>query len=151
MRIAIGCDHAGFEYKEMIAKQLIELNHEVVDFGCFSTQAVDYPQIAHNVAKQVALKKCERGIVVCGTGIGVSIVANKVENVRCALVYNEFMARSSREHNDSNVLALGQRVIGTGVAKEIVNIWLNTPFAGERHQIRVEQINELQKGDRNEG
>lgn len=151
MKIAIGCDHAGFEYKEMISEQLKSLNHTVSDFGCFNSEAVDYPQIAHQVAMAVAQNECDRGIVICGTGIGVSIVANKVDNVRCALVYNEFMARSSREHNDSNVLALGQRVIGTGVAKEIVSIWLNTPFAGGRHQVRLDQMKELQKGDINEG
>lgn len=147
MKIVIGCDHAGFEYKEMIKAHLIAQNHEVNDFGCFDKEAVDYPNVANKVAKAVANKTFERGILICGTGIGVSVVANKVDGIRCALVFNEFMARSSREHNDSNILALGERVIGCGVAKDIVDLWLATDFLKGRHQIRIEQIDLIEKGE----
>lgn len=146
MKIAIGCDHAGYQYKEILKNYILSLGHEVSDFGCFSSEPVDYPEISLKVAKSVASQENDKGIVICGSGIGVSIVANKVKGIRCALVFNELMARSSREHNDANVLALGERILGIDVCKAIVEQWLN--FDQElqpRHLKRISQIKELEE------
>ena len=141
MKIAIACDHGGFDYKEILKTFLQEQGHEVEDFGCYDKNSCDYPDHARPAAESVANGKNDRGIVVCSTGIGVSIVANKVHGVRCALINDVRCARLTREHNDTNVLALGQSVIGVGVMKEIVKIWLETPFSnGERHIRRIEKI-----------
>ena len=141
MKIAVACDHGAYEYKEMIKEMLLSQGHEVVDFGTDSTASMDYPDTALPCAKAVASSECERGIVMCGTGIGVSITANKVKGIRCALCSDPLSARLTREHNDSNMLAFGQRIIGSEMAKEIVNVWLGTPFSnGERHIQRIRKV-----------
>lgn len=146
MKIAMGCDHGAFEYKETIKKMLVDMGHEVEDFGCYDTNAVDYPDIASAVGESIIKKDNERGIVLCGTGIGMCIAANKIKGIRCALVHDCFSARLTREHNDSNMLAMGQRVIGIELAKEIVNIWLATDFSEDaRHNRRIDKIAALEE------
>ena len=140
MKIALGSDHAGFEYKEKIKTLLNELGHEARDFGTFNTEPVDYPVFIRPVAEAVARGEFDRGIVLGGSGNGEAIVANKIKGIRCALCWSRDTARWSREHNDANVLALGQRTIPLELASEIVRVWLSTPFAGGRHLNRVRQI-----------
>ena len=140
MKIALGSDHAGFEYKEKIKTLLNELGHEARDFGTFNTEPVDYPAFIRPVAEAVAHGEFDRGIVLGGSGNGEAIVANKVKGIRCALCWSLDTARWSREHNDANVLALGQRTVPLELALEIVRGWLTTPFAGGRHLNRVRQI-----------
>ena len=140
MKIAIGSDHAGFEYKEQIKLFLKELGHESQDFGTLSSQPVDYPVFIRPVAEAVARGAFERGIVLGGSGNGEAIVANKVRGIRCALCWSVDTARWAREHNNANVLAIGQRTIPVQLALEIVRIWLTTDFAGGRHLNRVRQI-----------
>ncbi|MBZ5661172.1 MAG: ribose 5-phosphate isomerase B [Acidobacteriia bacterium] len=140
MKIAIGSDHAGFEYKEKIKALLAGLGHEVKDFGTFSAEPVDYPLFIRPAAQAVASGECERGIVLGGSGNGEAIVANKVRGVRCALCWSLETARLAREHNDSNVLSLGQRMIPEELALEIVKVWLATAFADGRHARRVAMI-----------
>lgn len=145
MKIAIACDHGAYEYKEEIKAMLEALGHEVEDFGCANKESVDYPDVAYPAAKSVADKRNDRGIVLCGTGIGVSVTANKVDGIRCALCHDCFTAKVTREHNDSNMIAMGQRVIGIGLAKEIVRIWLETPFSNdERHKRRIDKLMALE-------
>lgn len=143
MIIAIGSDHAGFTRKQEILEHLQSQGHEVKDHGTYSKDSMDYPDVAVEVAKQVASKEVERGILVCGSGIGVSIVANKTEGVRAANCVNEEMASLSRQHNDANVLALGERLVDTKTALSMVDIFLSTPFEGGRHQQRVDKIHDL--------
>lgn len=143
MLIAIGSDHGGFHLKEDIKAFLTEKNIDYRDVGTFSTESVDYPDFALKVAKAVTSGECDKGIVICGTGIGVSIAANKVKGIRAALCHDVFSAKMSREHNDANVLAMGERVIGRGLARMIVDTWLNAKFAGGRHSRRVEKINAI--------
>ena len=141
MRIAIGCDHRGLKLKQFIIKLLTEDKHNYEDFGSYTTDPVDYPDIARSVAQAVTTGNFERGILICGTGIGMSIAANKVKGIRAALCYNELTARYSREHNDANILILGGRVIGSGLAREIVKVWLDTKFSQEkRHINRLNKI-----------
>jgi ribose 5-phosphate isomerase B len=140
MKIAIGSDHAGFEYKETIKNLLNELGHSVHDFGTVSPEPVDYPAFIRPVAQAVARGEFDRGIVLGGSGNGEAIVANKVKGIRCALCWSLDTARWAREHNDANVLAIGQRTIPVELALEIVRVWLATDFAGGRHLIRVRQI-----------
>ena len=140
MKIAISSDHAGFEYKEKIKVLLDGLGHEVTDFGTISTEPVDYPLFIRPTAEAVASGECERGIVLGGSGNGEAIVANKVRGVRCALCWSLETARLAREHNDSNVLSLGERMIPEELALEIVKVWLVTPFAGGRHARRIAEI-----------
>ena len=140
MKISIGSDHAGFEYKEKIKILLTGLGHDIHDFGTYSAQPVDYPLFIRPAAEAVALGECERGIVLGGSGNGEAIVANKVRGVRCALCWNLETARLAREHNDSNVLSLGQRMLPEELALEIVKVWLVTPFAGGRHAGRIALI-----------
>lgn len=143
--IAIGCDHGGFDLKNTIIKHLEEQNIEVKDFGCYSLESVDYPDFAVAVAKSVANGECEKGIVICSTGIGVSIAANKIKGIRCALVNDLLSARLTREHNDSNVLAMGAFVVAPETAKQITDIWINTEFSGgERHLRRVGKITKIE-------
>ncbi len=144
MKIALGADHGGFQLKEEIKAMLQSMNHEVVDMGCDCEQSVDYPDYALPVAEKVASGELDRGILICGTGIGMSIAANKVKGIRCALVHDLFSAKATREHNDTNVLAMGARVIGPGVAQEIVKVWLETEFTGGRHSQRVEKIGNIE-------
>jgi ribose 5-phosphate isomerase B len=140
MKIGIGSDHAGFEYKERIKALLRELGHEVRDFGTNSTEPVDYPVYIRPVAEAVAKGDVERGIVLGGSGNGEAMVSNRVRGVRCALCWNLESARLGREHNDANVLSLGQRMMPIDLALEIVRIWLTTPFAGGRHLQRIQEI-----------
>ena len=150
MRIAIGSDHVGFNLKNDIIDFLKSQGHEVKDFGCYSLDSCDYPDFGFPVAISVKNKEYDRGIVICSTGIGMSIVANKVAGIRCALVTNCECARLTREHNDSNVLALGAKVVSKELAKEIVDIWLNTEFTGGRHLNRVNKIKEYEGEQKNE-
>ncbi|MCS7163634.1 MAG: ribose 5-phosphate isomerase B [Thermodesulfovibrio sp.] len=145
MKIAIGADHAGFELKELVSQFIRETGHELIDMGTGSSCAVDYPDYAEAVAKAVSDGKVERGILICGTGIGMSIVANKFKNIRAALCNDLFTAKMSRLHNDANILCMGARVIGKGLALEIVKTWLDTPFEGERHLRRIEKINTIER------
>ncbi len=140
MKIVIGSDHGGFELKEKIHRLLTDLGHEVQDVGCYSTESVDYPVQAKAVADLVASNACDRGILICGTGIGVSMVANRVPGIRAALCHEIFTARMSRQHNDANVLCMGGRVIGPGLAEEMVKVWLTTSFEGGRHLRRITMI-----------
>lgn len=140
MKIAIGCDHGGIGLKAEIVPLLRELGHTVDDNGCHSTDSVDYPDFAKAVCAQVQNSSCERGILICGTGVGMSMVANRFEGIRAALGNELFTARMSREHNDANVLCLGARVVGPGLAVEIVRAWVSTEFAGGRHQRRIDMF-----------
>lgn len=140
LRIAIGSDHGGYEYKEQIVSHLKEKGYECVDVGTYSTDSCDYPVIARTVTTKITTGEADRGILICGTGIGMSIVANKVNGIRAALCGDTFSARASRAHNNSNVLCLGERVIGINLAMDIVDIWLESKFEGGRHQRRVDMI-----------
>ncbi|GAB7387885.1 ribose 5-phosphate isomerase B [Bacillaceae bacterium] len=144
MRVAIGADHGGFRLKEEIKALLDSLGIEYMDYGCSCEDSVDYPDYALPVAEKVARGEFDRGILVCGTGIGMSIAANKIRGVRCALVHDVYSAKMTREHNDSNVLAMGARVIGPGLALEIVKTWLSTEFQGGRHERRVQKVKEIE-------
>jgi len=141
MKIAIGSDHAGYDLKTAVARWLLGHDHEVVDLGTDSgTARVDYPDFARAVAEAVASGQCERGVAVCGTGLGVSMTANKIAGIRAALCTDSYMARMSRMHNDANVLCLGQRVLGVGLALDIVKVWMETDAEGGRHAQRVAKI-----------
>src|SRR5436190_5370986 len=133
MKISLGSDHAGFRYKEKIKTLLVELGHEVMDFGTSSEEPVDYPLFIRPAAEAVAQGECDRGIVFGGSGNGEAMAANKVHGVRCALCWNEETARLSRQHNDANVLSIGQRVIPEETAVALVQVWLSTAFEGGRH------------------
>lgn len=140
LRIAIGSDHGGYEYKEQIVSHLKEKGYECVDVGTYSTDSCDYPVIARSVTTKITTGEADRGILICGTGIGMSIVANKVKGIRAALCGDTFSARASRAHNNSNVLCLGERVIGINLAMDILDIWLESKFEGGRHQRRVDMM-----------
>jgi ribose 5-phosphate isomerase B len=142
--IAIGSDHGGVTLKSFIVKHLKEKGLDICDVGIHDTRAVDYPDIARDVANQVLSGKCDKGILICGTGIGIGIAANKIKGIRAALCTNSFMARLSREHNDANILTLGERILGKELAIDIVDTWLNTGFEGERHIGRINKISELE-------
>lgn len=142
--IAIGSDHGGFRLKEDIKQYFEERKISFRDFGTYSAESVDYPDISRAVAQAVAGGECDRGIIICGTGIGVSIAANKIKGIRAALCHDTFSAQMSREHNNANILTMGERVIGTGLALAIVEKWLATEFAGGRHARRVDKITELE-------
>jgi len=143
MKISLGTDHAGFRYKEKVKELLNSLGHEVKDFGTFSEEPVDYPLFIRPAAEAVVRGECERGIVFGGSGNGEAMAANKVHGVRCALCWNEETARLSRQHNDANVLSIGQRMIPEDLALKIVRVWLETPFEGGRHAKRVAQLNAM--------
>lgn len=140
LKIAVGSDHGGFNLKKIIIEHLKEKGIDYEDLGCFTPDSVDYPDIAFPLAKRVAKGEFDRGIIICGTGIGVSIVANKVPGIRAAVCSDCFSAKASREHNDANILTLGERVIGPGLAKEILDVWLEAEFQGGRHETRVNKI-----------
>ena len=144
VKIAISSDHGGNNLRREIMELLDELHISYEDFGPQTNDSVDYPDYARPVAEGVAAGQFDRGILICGTGIGISIAANKFKGIRCALVHDVFSAKATRCHNDSNVLAMGERVIGPGLAREIVVTWLNTDFEGGRHTRRVEKIAELE-------
>lgn len=143
--IAVGCDHGGFEHKEAIKAHLIERGFAVKDFGIYENASVDYPHIAVPLAKAVAAGECRLGILVCGTGIGMSLAANKIKGVRAAACSEHFSAKYTRMHNDSNILCLGGRVIGVGTALELADLFVDTPFEGGRHQRRVDMISALEE------
>jgi ribose 5-phosphate isomerase B len=145
MKISIGSDHGGFELKAEVIKHLENKGVEVKDFGTLTKESCDYPDIALMVAKEVLNEKCDFGILICGTGIGISIAANKVSGIRAALCSDTFSAHSCREHNDANILALGQRVLGTGLALDIVDTFLSSTFQGDRHINRINKISEIEK------
>jgi len=142
-KIALASDHGGFDLKESVIAHLLNTGWEVDDLGPHTGNSVDYPDYGIKLAEAVAEKKVERGIVICGTGIGMSIVVNRYPGIRGTLCSDVFTAKLCREHNDSNILIMGGRVIGKGLAAEIVNTWLNTPFEGGRHQRRLDKINQI--------
>ena len=145
MRIAIGSDHAGFVLKEHLKETLLALGHEVDDYGTHSEASVDYPPICAAVGRAVTAGRAERGIVLGGSGQGEQIAANKVRGVRAALCNDLFTARLSRQHNDANVLSMGGRIVASGLADEILRVWLDTPYEGGRHQKRLDQIAEIEQ------
>jgi ribose 5-phosphate isomerase B len=145
MRVAIGADHAGYTLKEHLKATLLALGHEVQDVGTDSEASVDYPPICAAVARAVVDRRADRGIVLGGSGQGEQIAANKVAGVRAALCNDLYTARMSRLHNDANVLTMGGRIVASGLADEIIRIWLDTPFEGGRHQRRIDQISELER------
>ena len=145
MKIAIACDHGALDLKNALVKRLTEQGHEVKDFGTHTLDSCDYPDYAAPAAKAVAAGEYERGIVVCTTGIGISIAANKVKGIRCALLSDVMSARMTRDHNDTNMMAMGAGVVGQNLAFEIVDTWLNTPFShNERHQRRIDKVMALE-------
>ena len=146
MKIAIGCDHGALDLKNVVISHLEKAGHEVKDFGTYTLDSCDYPDFAGAAAKAVAAGECERGIVLCTTGIGVSISANKIDGVRCALLHETWSAKMTRLHNDTNVMAMGAGVVGENLALEIVDTWLGTEFSGdERHQRRIDKLMALEK------
>ncbi|HPP32245.1 MAG TPA: ribose 5-phosphate isomerase B [Soehngenia sp.] len=145
MKIGIGSDHGGYELKEELKKYMLEKGIEVVDYGTYDLSKVDYPDYGKIVAEAVVKKEVERGVVICGTGIGISIAANKVKGIRCALCSDTYSARMSMEHNNANMIALGGRVLGVDLAKEILNAYLNSTFQGGRHLRRIEKISEIEQ------
>lgn len=140
MKVAIGCDHGGIDLKNTVITVLVKLGHEVDDQGCNSTDSVDYPDFAKSVSKLVKAGECRCGILICGTGIGMSMAANRIPGIRAALCNEMFSAKMSREHNNANILCLGARVIGPGLAVEIVRTWMISEFAGGRHQRRIDMF-----------
>jgi ribose 5-phosphate isomerase B len=145
MRIGVACDHGGFELKEELKAFLKSLGVEPMDMGTFSEESVDYPDFGVLVAERVSRGELEKGILICGTGIGMSMVANKFPRVRAALANDLYSSRCSREHNDANILIIGGRIVGKELAKEVVKVWLETPFAGGRHKRRLEKIEALEQ------
>ena len=144
MRIAVGADHGGYELKQRIAEYLIAQGHQVQDFGTHSAEPADYPDMAAPLARAVAAGEAERGVLVCGTGIGMSMTANKIPGIRAAVCTDCYMARMAREHNDAHILCLGGRVLGIGSALDIVQVFLSSEFAGGRHARRVDKISALE-------
>ena len=145
LKIAIGSDHGGVRLKDEIIAHLKSKGTEYEDFGTFSEESCDYPDVAVKVAEEVAAKNFEFGILICGTGIGIGIAANKVPGIRAALCHDTFSAHACREHNNANILTIGQRVVGTGLALDIVDIFLNSKFEGDRHMRRIDKISEIEK------
>jgi ribose 5-phosphate isomerase B len=140
MKVVIASDHGGMNIRQEIMNLMKEMNMEYVDLGCECGTSVDYPDFAFPAAEMVAKGEVDKGILICGTGIGMSIAANKVKGIRCALVHDTFSAKATREHNDTNMLAMGERVIGAGLARDIAKIWLTTEFEGGRHENRVNKM-----------
>lgn len=148
MKIAIGCDHGGFEHKNAIAEHLKDRGFEVTDFGIYENKSVDYPEIALKVANSVASGENTLGILVCGTGIGMSIAANKVNGIRAAALSDHFSAKYTRLHNNANILCLGGRVIGIGTALELADLFVDTEYEGGRHQKRLDMITEIENSQK---
>lgn len=142
--IAIGCDHGGYELKKAVIQYLKEKNIEYIEMGCMDGSSIDYPDVAEEVCDYINSKKAELGILICGTGIGISIAANKIKGIRAAVCTDTYMAKYTRLHNNANILCMGGRVIGDGVACELVDTFLNTNFEGGRHQRRVDKITALE-------
>lgn len=144
MLIAFGCDHTALTLKKELLNYVHKMGYEVIDCGCTSDERVDYPVYGEKVAKLVSQKKCDRGVVLCGTGIGISIVANKIKGIRAVACSEPYSARLSRLHNNTNILAMGARVVGNELAKMIVEIWLSTEYEGGRHQKRLDMISNIE-------
>lgn len=144
MKVAVGCDHGGFVLKDAVICTLEEFGAQVVDMGTYSTESVDYPVYGKKVADAVANGECDLGVVMCGTGIGISIAANKVKGIRAAVVTDEFMAEMTRRHNNANIIALGGRVITPEKAKSLVKAWYTAEFEGGRHQKRIDMITQIE-------
>jgi len=144
MNIGIGCDHAGLEVKDVVIKAITDAGHKYTDYGTYSKESCDYPDFALKVAKAVISKEVDLGVLMCGTGIGISIAANKVRGIRCAHVTELFSAKAARSHNDANILAVGSRITSPELIYEIVKVFLQTPFEGERHLIRVNKIHDIE-------
>ncbi|HBV86711.1 MAG TPA: ribose 5-phosphate isomerase B [Desulfosporosinus sp.] len=147
MKVALGADHGGFELKETIRRHLETQGIEVQDFGTHSKDSVDYPKYGFAVGSAIIKEKADLGIVVCGTGLGISMAANKIPGIRAAVCSETFSARMAREHNNANILALGARVIGVGLALDIVDIFLKTEFTGGRHALRISLISDIERGE----
>lgn len=145
MKIILGADHGGYKLKNHITKWLTQHDYDVNDIGVFSSESMDYPDIAFEVAKKVADGSYDKGVVVCGSGVGVSITANKVKGIRAVLCHDTVTARLSREHNDTNIIAMGGRFVAKELAFEILNVWLNTDFSEGRHQQRINKISNIEK------
>ena len=146
MKVSIGCDHGALELKNKVVPYLQSKGYEVVDFGTYTMDSCDYPEFAAAAARAVASGECEKGIVLCTTGIGVSITANKIDGIRCALLSDVWSAKMTRLHNDTNMMAIGAGVVGTNLAFEIIDTWLGTEFSGDaRHQRRIDKLMELEK------
>ncbi|MBQ2085376.1 MAG: ribose 5-phosphate isomerase B [Oscillospiraceae bacterium] len=148
MKLMIGSDHGGFELKEAVKAHLVELGHEVTDVGCYEAKSCDYPDIAREGCGKILSGECERGILICGTGIGISMAANKIKGIRAACCSDTYSAKYTRLHNDANVLCFGGRVVGDGLACEIVDAYLSVEFEGGRHQRRVDKIMALEAENR---
>lgn len=146
--LAVGCDHGGFALKTYLLSCLSDKGIEYVDVGCYDEKSVDYPDIASVVVERVLSGACERGLLICGTGIGISIAANRHEGIRCALCSDPYSARMTRAHNDANILAMGGRVVGPGLAEEILDQFLNTPFDGGRHALRIAKLDKARDGEK---
>ena len=144
MKIAVGCDHGGIVLKDSVVSTLKRLGAEVVDLGCYTTDSVDYPEYGLKVAKAVASGECDAGVLMCGTGIGISISANKVKGIRAAVVTNEYMARLTKNHNNANIIALGGRVVSPEEAEKIVEAWYTAEYEGGRHQRRLDMISRIE-------
>lgn len=144
MAVVIGCDHGGFELKEELSAHLKGKGFEVVDVGCYDTNSVDYPDIAEKACAEVTGGRCEWGVLICSTGIGISMAANKVKGIRCALVSDEYSAEMTKRHNNANMLSFGGRVIGPELAKNIVDAYIKAEFEGGRHQKRIDKISALE-------
>ena len=140
MKVAIGCDHGGIVLKDSVIKAIVELGYEYVDYGTYDNASVDYPDYAEKVARAIIAGDADKGVLLCGTGIGISIAANKIKGIRCALCDNLFSAEMTRRHNDSNMLSMGARVISNNLALKIVDMFLETPFDGDRHQRRIDKM-----------
>ena len=151
MTVAVACDHAGIDLKPHVLEVLKELGMECLDLGTNSHESVDYPVYGAKAAQAVASGQCDRGIVLCGTGVGISMAASKVRGIRCVVCSEPYSAAMSRQHNDANMLALGARVVGSELAKMIVRTWLTTPFEGERHARRVGQIMDIEASEGQNG
>ncbi len=145
-QIIIGSDHGGFDLKEQLKTNLQDKSYQVSDAGCYNNSSVNYPDIARSVSQKVASGEFSRGILICGTGIGMSITANRIPHIRATLCHDHFTAKMSREHNNSNILVLGGRILGPEIAEDILDTWLNTEFGGDRHQMRCELIDEKSTG-----
>lgn len=145
MKIAIGCDHGGFDHKNAIKEHLTERGFEVTDCGIYENKSVDYPEIAVKVCEEITSGRCERGILVCGTGIGMSLAANKVKGIRAACCSDHFSAKYTRLHNNSNILCMGGRVVGVGTALELADLFMDTEFEGGRHQRRIDMITAIEE------
>ncbi|MCX6013665.1 MAG: ribose 5-phosphate isomerase B [Chloroflexi bacterium] len=144
MNIAIGSDHAGFNLKKAVISLITEMGYQHEDFGCYDTSSVDYPDIAHSVAHAIVEKKFDLGILICSTGVGMCIVANKIRGIRAALCHDTFSARRAREHTDANILCMGEWSIGQGLARDIVKVFLTSEFVGGRHARRLEKLKEIE-------